>query len=176
MNGAPPFIIGPSTSTSGYVMSQPGDPVYDVYATAPRRSRKDRHRRTRKQYSLSQLEVEGGEGYHFTRAASLSPHHVTSHGASSYQHRQLYGSRENEVTSSNGSIAFSDSAYASGLSNQSSRGRPPAEENSRHGMRLEEGGVSPYHFHHGNRSDLDGFSRSTSSEEEVLTDWEVCLN
>jgi len=111
MNDGPPFVIGPSTSMSGFVMSQPGDPVYDGYATAPRRNKKYRHRKTRKQYSLSQLEVEGGEGFQFTRAASLSPHHVVSHGASSYPHRQLYG---NEATSSNGSIAFSDSAYASG--------------------------------------------------------------
>lgn len=180
MNDGPPFVIGPSTSMSGFVMSQPGDPVYDGYATAPRRNKKYRHRKTRKQYSLSQLEVEGGEGFQFTRAASLSPHHVVSHGASSYPHRQLYG---NEATSSNGSIAFSDSAYASGLSNQSIRGRPPAdtlEDNSRYfrpGMRREEGGVSmaTNHFHHGNRSDLDGIRRSTS-EEEVLTDWEVCLS
>jgi len=157
-------------------MSQPGDVVYDGYATAPRRNKKYRHRKTRKQYSLSQLEAEGGEGFQFTRAASLSPHHVVSHGASSYPHRQLYG---NEVTSSNGSIAFSDSAYASGLSNQSIRGRPLAdtlEDNSRYirpGMRREEGGFSmaTNHFHHGNRSDLDGIRRSTS-EEEVLTDWE----
>lgn len=164
--------IGPSASVGSFTMSQPREPAYDGYA--PRHSARywtQYERGPARKYYLTQQEVEGGEGHRFTRTASLSPsrhaHHLVS--PSSYSHRQLRDSRGN--MSSNSSITQSDSAYASGPSNQSTHMRLSPDKNFR--PRPEERGVSMATHHYDNGSSLNGLPRSISEEEVLVIHWEV---
>ena len=169
---SPVGLVGPSASVGSFAMSQPRESAYDGYV--PRHSARyftQYERGAVRKHYLTQQEMEGGEGHRFTRTASLSPSRHTHHlvSPSSYSHRQL---REgNMATSSNSSITQSDSAYASGPSNQSTHMRLSPDKHFR--LRPEERGVSMATHHHGNEGILNGLPRSISEEEVLVIHWEV---
>ncbi len=199
----------PNHTPSRYAFSQPGhgeQEVFPPYHTAGHRKHltvASRHPYTHQPlFSMTQLgpEVGGAGGDRetverpiFQRMGSFSPlrHPPSLHGTVGvYQPRTgIYGNKPNGTMSSNGSIATSttDSAYTSGLSNQSGNCRSPVESEgpgsrtAGNGMRTE-GGAGHHPLRPSSsatsRSSLTGsrdsshFSRGLSEDEGPL-EWEV---